>query len=568
LGVSSSFLQVFCTCIWFSQQPVGLVLPPKKLEDSILDMTLTTTQSKKTRVMQWVGGVLALCVGGLAILVFAWPFREDTVIKELEDESFSKVSVGTFHRTYFPRPGCVLEQVVFRHSTKRETPPLITIQSVRIEGSFAGLFQRHVKLIRVEGMRVNIPSPGSEQVETPPRSSVVVDDLVADGAMVEVQRADGNPALRFTLHGFTMTDIGGSGPATFKATLSNAEPPGEVTTTGKFGPWHAESVGETPVSGEYHFRDAKLDTFPGISGILSSSGKYRGTLEHLQVEGNTDVPAFAVVGSGHETDLQTRFQAEVNAVNGDVFLQNVDARLRQTSIWSQGKVAGEQGHRGKVGSFEFAAKDGRIQDLLLLFIQAPHAPMTGAVSFRAKVVLPPGDESFLTKVWLQGDFGIDDGSFTNSTTRRGVFDLSRGASGKKKQDSNEDATDPESVLSDLKGHVVVKDGTAKFSDLSFSVPGAVARINGTYNLVSEKIDLRGTLTTKEEVSKTTHGVKALFLKLLDPFLKNKSAGYTTPVKISGTYDHPAFGLDIGDGKNVEAKGVKPKTPHLKAQASH
>jgi hypothetical protein len=543
----------------------------KELENSILDMTQapTITPSKKSRIIQWIGGcVLALCIGGLATLAFAWPFREDAVIKEFEDESFSKVSVGTFHRTYFPHPGCVLEQVVFRHSHKSGTPPLITIQSVRIEGSFAGLFQRHVKLIRAEGMRVNIPSLGSEQFETPQRSSVVIDDLVADGAIVEVQRADGNPALRFTLHGFTMTDIGGSGPATFKAALSNAEPPGEVTTAGKFGPWNAESVGETPVSGEYYFKDAKLETFPGISGILSSSGKYRGTLEHLQVEGSTDAPAFAVDGSAHETDLQTQFQAEVNAVNGDVALQNVDAHLRQTSIWSQGKVAGEQGHDGKVGSFEFAARDGRIQDLLLLFIRAPHAPMTGAVSFRAKVTLPPGDKSFLSKVQLQGDFGIDDGSFTNSTTRRGVFDLSRGASGKKKQDSTEDATDPESVLSDLKGHVVVKDGTANLSDLSFSVPGAVARMNGTYNLVSEKIDLRGTLTTKKEVSKTTHGVKALFLKVLDPFLKNKSTGYTTPVKISGTYDHPSFGLDLSDDKNVEAKGVKAKKSHLRAQASH
>ena len=364
--------------------------------------------------------------------------------------------------------------------------------------------------------------------------------------------------MRFAFHGFTMSDIGGSGAATFKATLTNAEPPGEVTTTGKFGPWKADSVGETPVSGEYYFKDAKLETFPGISGILSSSGKYRGTLEHLQVDGNTDVPAFAVDGSAQETDLQTQFQAEVNAVNGDVFLQNVDAHLRHTNIWSHGKVAGEQAHDGKVGSLSSHAKDGRIQDLLLLFIRAPHAPMTGAVSFRAKVALPPGDESFLSKVQLQGDFGIDDGSFTNSSTRRGVFDLSRGASGKKKQDSNEDATDSESVLSDLKGHVVVKDGTAKFSDLSFSVPGALARMNGTYNLVSEKIDLRGTLTTKEEVSKTTHGVKALFLKVLDPFLKNKSAGYITPVKISGTYDHPSFGLDLGESKNVEAKGMKPK----------
>ena len=511
---------------------------------------------------------LALCVGGLAILAFAWPFREESVIKEFEEESFSKVSVSSFHRTYFPYPGCVLEQVVFRHNPKGSAPPLITIRRVQIEGSFTGLFKRHVKLLRAEGMRVNIPALGTEKFETPQRSAIVVDDLIADGATLEVKRADGAPPLRFAFHGFTMSDIGGTGPAAFKATLSNAEPPGEVTTTGQFGPWNSNSVGETPVSGEYYFADAKLNTLPGIDGILSSSGKYRGTLEHLQVEGNTDVPAFTVDRSAHETDLQTQFRAEVNALNGDVFLQNANARFRQTSIWSHGKVAGEQGQKGKVASFDFAAKDGRIQDLLLLFIRSPHAPMTGAVSFRAKVAIPPGDEPFLNKVQLQGDFGIDDGSFTKSETQRGVFDLSRGASGQKKNDTKEDAPDPESVLSDLKGHVVVEDGTARFSDLSFSVPGAMARMNGTYNLISEKIDLRGTLTTKEEVSKTTHGVKALFLKVLDPFLKNKSAGYITPVKISGTYDHPSFGLDLADGKNAEAKKGKPSNSHLRAQTTH
>jgi len=129
-------------------------------------------QSHKSRILKWAGAiVLALCVGSLLILAFAWPFREEAVVKEFEEESFSKVSVGTFHRTYFPHPGCVLEQVVFRHNSKNGAPPLITIQRVWIEGSFAGLFGRHVKLIRVEGMRVNIPVLGTEQFETPRRSS-------------------------------------------------------------------------------------------------------------------------------------------------------------------------------------------------------------------------------------------------------------------------------------------------------------------------------------------------------------------------------------------------------------
>src|SRR5690348_9872073 len=95
---------------------------------------LRTNQSHKLRILKWVGILsLALSVGGLGILAFAWPFREEAVIKEFEEESFSKVSVSNFHRTYFPHPGCVLEQVVFRHSPKSNAPPLITIQRVQIE---------------------------------------------------------------------------------------------------------------------------------------------------------------------------------------------------------------------------------------------------------------------------------------------------------------------------------------------------------------------------------------------------------------------------------------------------
>ena len=38
------------------------------------------------------------------------------------------------------------------------------------------------------------------------------------------------------------------------------------------------------------------------------------------------------------------------------------------------------------------------------------------------------------------------------------------------------------------------------------------------------------------------------LKVLDPFFKNKPDGYLAPVKITGTYDNPIFGLDLGRPK--------------------
>jgi hypothetical protein len=58
-------------------------------------------------------------------------------------------------------------------------------------------------------------------------------------------------------------------------------------------------------------------------------------------------------------------------------------------------------------------------------------------------------------------------------------------------------------------------------------------------------------------------MKALILKVLDPFFKKKHAGYMMPVKITGTYEHPSFGLDLSDQddkkphkQNTRASGLQ------------
>jgi hypothetical protein len=56
------------------------------------------------------------------------------------------------------------------------------------------------------------------------------------------------------------------------------------------------------------------------------------------------------------------------------------------------------------------------------------------------------------------------------------------------------------------------------------------------------------------------------LKVLDPFFKNKPDGYLAPVKITGTYDHPEFGLDLGDPRNKSNQHAKIHIPRLPKQA--
>jgi limonene-1,2-epoxide hydrolase len=278
--------------------------------------------------------------------------------------------------------------------------------------------------------------------------------------------------------------------------------------------------------------------------MLSSKGKYGGVLKHIDIAGSTDVPDFEVSTGEHKVKLVTEYAAFVDAIHGDTFLKHVDAHFRRTSVTVEGSVSGVKGRKGKTALLDLSSRQARIEDILGLFVSEPRAPMSGPITLKAKVEIPPGKERFLEKVKLDGAFGIDDGTFSKPETQKNVNELSAGARGEKMEDA-------ETVLSDLKGQVVLEGGIAKFSNLTFGIPGAKARMHGTYNLLNHKIDLHGRMRVDTKISKTTTGVKSLLLKVMDPFFKKKKKGEIVPVHIAGTYEHPQFGLDLTEQEDAE-----------------
>lgn len=497
-----------------------------------------------------IAGILSVLLigGGLAFLASHWPFTRDAVVKALQGDSNRPVDIKQFRKTYFPHPGCVAEGVTVRWN-QHGPSPVIRVEKLTIQGSYSAVLTMQTRMSRVSatGLYIKVPaqrgSGDTQSSNASNKSKLVMSEVVADGTVVEIERDEpGQESLKFVAKELKLESVGADRPVPFHVTLSNPEPPGELRATGRVGPWKPEDRGKTPVSGTYVFEHANLGMFKEIAGTLSSKGKFEGVLERVDVRGTTDIPDFEVTRSKHPVHLTSQFHAIVNGINGDTLIEPVDAHFGRTTVISEGPVVGKPGEKGKVVTQEMTVTDGRIQDLLRLFLKSSRPPMTGAISLRAKAVVPPEHRKFIEKLVLQGDFGIGGGRFTNTKTQTNVEKLSERARGDKDDDD-----DPESVISNLKGHVVLRNGIATLSNISFSVPGALAQLAGTYNLLNEQVNLSGNLHIDVKPSQATKGIKSALIKIVDPLFKDKKrqVGAVVPVKITGTYSHPSFGLALG-----------------------
>ncbi len=493
-------------------------------------------------------GLAILVIVGFGLLVLNWPFKEQAVIDALQQSSVRYVKIGHFYRTYFP-PGCVSEDVRFLQAKETEKQPLITIKRLTIQGSYSRIltFQKHLSLVRVEGMNLTIlpkgpgGGPGATMpiTETKSRRNMNIGTVIADGTVLDfLPNNAGDKPFHLVVNKLALDGVGRNQPLSYRATIINPEPPGEIQSSGRFGPWNPGDPGRTAVTGSYTLRNANLAFFRAISGTLSSSGKFSGMLDHIELAGTTDTPNFKVSKSSHTRQVATEFHAAVDATDGNTLLENVIGHFDRTTLAATGRIAGEN---GKITSLEIFATGGRIEDLLNLFVSAKHPPMIGSVSFRTHVEIPPDSESFIKKLKLVGDFGIGGGKFMNANTQGEIGHLSESA---EKAEKEEPPENPATVVSDLKGHVVMSDGIATLSNVSFSIPGAFARLHGTYNLTDYKVDLRGTLVTRGKLSKATSGVKSVLVAAISPLFRRRASLKVVPFKITGPYGHTTVSLDI------------------------
>jgi hypothetical protein len=547
-----------------------------------------------TRLLRWIGIGSLLLVAVLAVLfAVKWPFTRHAMIKRLEHDGEFQVTFGSFHSTYFP-PGCVAEDVSFRRASREQnekdgaergdknTAALLTVRRLTIQASYSGLLShpKHVEKLLAEGARANLAdlrtsgsnsgqssgeqqksqqqkgsrqssqneSSGSQSSGKQQDVSTVIDELLVRNSVLVL---DNKPAYQLDIHELRMLTLDPRKTIPFSVTLHATRPDAEIRSDGWIGPEAAGDTRKTPLSGSYQFQ-GELGVFKSITGKLSSRGQFHGTLANLQVEATTESPDFGVKESSHRMRLDTRFRGTVDLRTGEIRIPDLKAKLGSTNLEGSATIAA----RAKNVQLNVARGQGDVQDLLNLFSHDQRPPMAGPITFATRINLPSEPKKpFKERVLLLGDFKIDPARFTSGHTQFNVDKLSAKAQGETKKGERKgdkakhagpESDDPNPTLSDLKGHVELKNGVASFSRLSFSVPGATANMAGTYNLVDKRVDLHGRMSMQASLSQATTGVKSFFLKILDPFFKKKHAGAVIPVAMTGSYGHTHF--SAGPGK--------------------
>lgn len=507
---------------------------------------------------RWLIGIAVAVVVFLATLYTFTPAIKTVIRKRteayLKAQFQSDIEFSHFDVFLFPHVRVTIDGLALRLQGRTDIPPLIHIEHVKFVASISGMLRKRfaIQSVELEGLRIHMPPKSSgarpeihgTDADLARKYPVLIREIHADHALISILRGDPTkPPREFPIHQLEIKDFSFDSPATFHAWLTNPVPKGEIDCVGQFGPWSAEDPRHTPVSAQYTFSDADMGTIRGLAGTLHSTGKFSGPLDYLKVEGATDTPDFALDMSAHPVNLHTDYTAIVDGTNGNVILKPVIAHFRHTTLVVNGEVADLTPEKGRTILLNVVSRETAIEDLLYLTVKNDPPIMTGPVKLNAKIDIGEGDADILQRMTIAGEFGVVDARFTSGQVQEKIDTLSRKAQGHPKD------ADIEDVVSNLDAKFRVDKGVVSFSKLSFGVPGADVALTGSYGLDSSEMDFHGELLMQAKLSQTTTGAKSFFLKAVDPLFKGKNGGSEVPIKITGTKDHPSFGLDLHRGKD-------------------
>jgi hypothetical protein len=436
------------------------------------------------------------------------------------------------------------EDIVLRQKGHGDDPPMFTMKRFHLEVDLGKVFDpvKKIDLVQLEHVEVRVPPKGERpsistaSAPAPGEAAVPVlleRVIMTDSHLIILPRSKDRRPLEFDLHRVVLESVAARQSMNYQATLTNAKPPGLIQARGTFGPWEAGSPSDTPLTGDYSFRDADLGVFSAIDGTLQSVGSFEGTLSSISAKGEADVPNFRLRMGGNPVPLHANYEALVDGTNGNTVLKPVRAKLGTTAFTTSGAVLKRDGDANRSIDLDVFMPDGEVMDLLKLTMK--NKPfMAGRINFTAKIRIPPLRGAVIEKLILDGQFSIRRGQFLTESVQDKIDTLSRRGQGQPGDYSIAN------VFSDMAGAFHLAEQKIDFKSLSFGAPGAKVDLAGVYDFAHDDLDFDGSLRLDAKVSQTMTGWKRWALKPIDPILAKNGAGTFLKVKVSGSSKEPKF----------------------------
>lgn len=515
-------------------------------------MPQPTRPRRRRRILLW--SATAGAGVGAAILIAGWYTLRPAVLKPriaaaLSNHLHLDVEIGDLSLAWRPRMRVSGDHLTFRIPDRPDLPPFISIDHFWMDVGLLSAIRRHVNYVHLEGLTIVVPpKPARRDLgeaklgdSSSIASKIIVDHLDAANTVLQfTPKHPDHPPLEFQIHELEIEALGFSRQMPFHTRLTNPIPEGEVESSGTVGPWPEDDPTSLPVSGVYTLTNTDLGTIDGIGGGLSSKGKYAGRLTEISVNGTTSSPDFSLDLGGSPVPLQTEFDAAVDATNGSVRLDRVDAKLRSTPIHATGLIQNLPGPQGHALDLDVDVTNGRLEDLLRLASDSKTPLATGSITLHSKLSLPPGHTTPVRqRLKLTGSFAVQGATFSGTQIQSKLKELSRRSQGK-------DQDEPIArVVTDVRGDFTFARSRLGIKGLAFRVPGATIALDGGYTVNDAALDFSGTLTMKATVSQAIGGFKKWLFKPFDPLFRKNGAGAVVPITVKGTKDSPKFGVDMG-----------------------
>jgi len=529
------------------------------------------------RKKKWLIGIAVVVgVGVSALLITAHqmakriePYIRDQAVQYLQQRFDSEVTIGAL-RVSIPKlsPLHLLrrdmqgakarvegERIILRHKGRADIPPMFVMRHFAFEIDLRILFDspKRVPLVTIDGMEVNVPPKGErpdlgsggkkgdkkKDDEGSEGTDVIFDSVIIKNSRLTILPRDRRKtSLQFALHRIHLESAGKNVAMKYDAAITNAKPPGEILSTGTFGPWVAGEPGDSHLAGDYKFDDADLGVFSGIAGILDSTGQFEGTLNSITARGEATVPDFRLKRAGNAVPLKTKFEVLVDGTNGNTVLKPVVGTLGTTTFTTSGGVIRHEADRRKTVSLNVDMPRGNLPDLLTLAMKG-ETFMEGQIALKTKIDIPPLSGKVREKLLLDGEFDITQGKFLRSTIQDQIDMLSRRGQGQPQNMAIDE------VVLAMGGRFRMEDEKITFDTLSFAVPGSGVDLSGTFDVAADMLDFHGTLKLDAKVSQTMTGWKRWVLKPVDPFFSKQGAGTFLRIQVVGSAKKPKFGRDQG-----------------------